>query len=58
MKYHVTKASRVYAGKPYKGPSSAGVALEFCSRKDAELFILNSTNPVGWVVTEVRNGMV
>ena len=49
MKYHLFKASRVYYGRPYCGPSSDGrPAIAFSEEEAFKLYQYMMQNPVGW----------
>ena len=56
--YHVIKASRVYTGVPYNGPTSFNkdaTAPSFSEAVDLAME-MNDWNPVGWEVYSQRTG--
>lgn len=50
MKYHVIKATRLYYGYPYAGPSSDNENAEASTIEEAREWVakLQERNPVGW----------
>jgi hypothetical protein len=56
--YDLCKASRIYSGHPYKGPSSDGIPQRFDTLAEA----LNARqrlldrNPVGWDIYNSESG--
>lgn len=50
MRYHIHKATRIYGGRPYQGPSNLGQPAEADTIEAAREIVarLASVNPVGW----------
>lgn len=58
MRYHLYKASRLYEGRPYCGPSSNSQPAEANSLNAARDLQqqLNKINPVGWRIRDTLTG--
>lgn len=54
MRYHLIKASRLYFGLPYCGPSSDNLPAEADTIEEAIQLVkkLNKRNPVGWMIVD------
>jgi len=50
MTYHIVKASRIYTGQPYCGPSSGNRPATAATLAEAARLVaeLSQVNPVGW----------
>lgn len=60
MKYHLCKATRIYGGEPYNGPSSNGMNAEAETLEEAKIMAdkLNERNPVGWNIWDSETGKI
>lgn len=58
MRYHIYKATRVYAGTPYAGPANLGAPAEADTLCEAVALThkLSQTNPVGWRIHDTQMG--
>ena len=58
MRYHIYKASRVYAGSPYCGPTSDNVPAEKETFLEARILAEEMTkrNPVGFSIYDTNKG--
>ena len=56
MRYHIYKASRVYEGRPYSGPTSHGQpaqADQLCEAVHLRDQMITK-NPVGWCIRDTH----
>ena len=57
-RYHVIKASRIWQGHPYSGPSSRGKPAHADTLEGAFAWVskLTKRNPVGWQIVDSESG--
>ncbi len=56
--FHIFKCSRHYQGRPYAGPSSNNIPLEFDTLEEAKKNrdVVAARNPVGWDIFNSETG--
>ena len=56
MRYHIYKASRVYEGRPYSGPTSDGQPAQADQLCEAVKMwsLMCAHNPVGWRIRDTQ----